>query len=111
VDVDELDLLEFRLVQTEAEQAQARGDQVRALANLDRAMELWRGRPLEGIKVGDWLSARLFALEEVRWSIMVSWAELRIALGHHDAMVPVLADVVARRPLEERAWELLIRAK
>jgi DNA-binding SARP family transcriptional activator len=111
VETDQLDLLEFRLVQAEAEQAQATGDHTRALANLDRAMKLWRGRPLEGIEVGDWLSSRLLALEERRWSIMVSWADLRIAIGHHDVMVPVLAEMVTQRPLEERAWELLIRAR
>jgi DNA-binding SARP family transcriptional activator len=111
VGADELDLLRFHELAAEGAAAMKRGDHARAARQLGLALSLWRGRPLEDLHaVGAAVSARAIALEEMRWTVTSRWIDARLALGHHDELIPLLRQMVAERPLYEQTRLRLITA-
>ncbi len=104
----ELDLLDFRRLADAGREALHRRDRDRAAAHLGEAVDLWRGRAFEGVELGSWAEAEVRALEERRWSVLSAWADVRTALGRFDDLDVRLREMVAERPLAERAWVRLM---
>jgi len=81
-----------------------------AVAELTRALELWRGAP-----VPDLADGHLGAVETSRWTERRAVAvedrfEGRLQLGDHQGALPDLVAAVEDEPLRERRWSQLMLA-
>jgi DNA-binding SARP family transcriptional activator len=111
VAAEELDLFRYSALVADGRQALRRSDHRRAADRFGLALGLWRGRPLEDLPgLGGAMAAKLDALEEQRWAVTASWVDVRLAMGHHDELIPVLRQMVAERPLDEQVRAQLIIA-
>jgi DNA-binding SARP family transcriptional activator len=98
IDTDLVDLHRFaRLVE--------QGD----AGQLTEALALWRGAPLAGIP-GDWVEQVRDSWHRRRLEAVVRWAEAQLRLGHHDAVVTMVPDLVVEYPLAEQLQVVLMRA-
>ncbi len=86
------------------------GDRAGAVAALAGGLGLWRGRALVDLVDQPAGMADAARLEELRRSVEEELAELRLALGQHQAMVGDLEAAVAAEPLRERRWVQLMLA-
>ena len=87
----------------------AAGDPAHALAELDRAMVLWRGEPLGGL-TAPFVDERRSQLVEQRWIVENERAAMLTSVGAHDRAVATLEDMTAETPYSERRWAMLIGA-
>jgi DNA-binding SARP family transcriptional activator/DNA polymerase III delta prime subunit len=110
VERPELDLLRFERHADDGDVALRQGDLVRAEAEFAAAIKLWRGPALDGLDLRSWVRAKITSLEDQHWAVMSSWIDTRLALGLHDEAVAHLRQMVAERPLSERAWTQLAAA-
>ncbi|MHC3470938.1 AfsR/SARP family transcriptional regulator [Streptomyces sp. 7R007] len=110
VDTDELDLLRFRSLADAGNRAARCGDHRTAEECFTGALRMWRGRPVEGLELGQSLAAKLTVLEEERWSVASARIDSQLALGRHAQAVSELWDMTAERPLCERSWAQLMIA-
>jgi DNA-binding SARP family transcriptional activator/tetratricopeptide (TPR) repeat protein len=101
-----LDLAEFTGL---TEEAQRTGDQRAAADRLRRALGLWRGDALTGVNA-EYASGARARLEERRLAAFERLAELELALGRHEALMPELTAWVATYPMRERLAGQLMRA-
>ncbi len=69
---------------------------------LQEALDLWKGAPLQGIRLSPALAAEADALNEERLSAFARFVDLSLDLGRHDDLVPQLTETVAQYPLQER---------
>lgn len=76
---------------------------------LGEALALWRGEPFAGLDT-PWLNRLRRALEAERLHAELTFDELRLDAGHHDAVLPGLTLRAAAHPLNERVAALLILA-
>ncbi|APU15698.1 DNA-binding transcriptional activator of the SARP family [Actinoalloteichus fjordicus] len=106
----ELDLLLFEDHAREGEHAVRRRDFTRAVEHLERALALWRGRPLEGSAVGTLLATEADRIEDRRLAVMEQHAQAWIALGRPDLVVGGLRVLVAEHPYREELWAQLMLA-
>ena len=85
--------------------AQARGlaaaDPDRARVLMRAALDLWRGRALDGVQ-SRLVRARAVALDEHYAVAVEEWADLELAVGRERAVVGDLTALVERFPLRER---------
>jgi DNA-binding SARP family transcriptional activator/ABC-type branched-subunit amino acid transport system substrate-binding protein len=81
-----------------------------ATATLADALELWRGRPLEGFEETEPARHEVARLEELRLVALERRLDAELALGRHDEAVPELEHLVAEHPLRERLRALLMLA-
>jgi predicted ATPase/DNA-binding SARP family transcriptional activator len=86
------------------------GDARGAVAVLAQALDLWRGRPCEELVEHSWATAEVARLEEMHREAEDDLADLRLAIGEHNAMVGQLEAAVAAEPLRERRWAQLMLA-
>jgi DNA-binding SARP family transcriptional activator len=77
---------------------------VEALALIEEALGLWRGRPYSGIE-----SPAATTLEELQLQLREHLAHVQLKLGHNDQAVGTLRRVTADAPLREAAWAQLVR--
>lgn len=77
---------------------------------LRTALQLWRGDPVAGCPAGEWIRAEATRLQEVRLCATEELFAAELALGRHSRLVADIEAMVARHPLRERLWELLMRA-
>jgi DNA-binding SARP family transcriptional activator len=75
-----------------------------AVRSFKRALELWRGRPLEGLELGASLRSEVVRLEELRVHAIRRQAAAEALLGQHTAAVRILRGLAAERPLDEGVW-------
>jgi DNA-binding SARP family transcriptional activator len=106
---DEVDASQFRRWERQAEHAARTGDVSGALAALGRALSLWRGPALDGV---DSDTARAAALHwnERHVGAWQRYAELGLAVGQHEHLIPGLRQLVQQYPLRERPHELFMIA-
>ncbi|MEU4333001.1 BTAD domain-containing putative transcriptional regulator [Micromonospora lupini] len=110
VQPDLIDVFLFEMERCAGRDAMSSGDLHQALGLLRRAVGRWRGPMLAGIPRGPVLSARTAAAEEERLSATEMLADAQLGLGRNDLAIPLLREVVARHPLREQAYVLLMRA-
>src|SRR6476469_739899 len=80
----------------------AQGAFAEAAAELERALDLWRGDVLADIAHFAFVAPFARRLEEVRLSAIESKIDAELALGRHVSVVPELDELVGRHPLRER---------
>ena len=105
-----VDAQRFERAVREARQRTETGDARDAVAVLAQALDLWRGRPCEELVEHSWATAEVARLEEMRRGAEDDLADLRLAIGEHNAMVGQLEAAVTAEPLRERRWAQLMLA-
>ncbi|HTZ43734.1 MAG TPA: BTAD domain-containing putative transcriptional regulator [Jatrophihabitans sp.] len=104
---EELDLLQF---QAEVARARELADPAARSAGLAEALQLWRGRMLDGLT-----SAAPLAVQADRGALRYlsafeDWADGELALGHGAAVVERLCELAGRFPFRERLRQLQMTA-
>jgi DNA-binding SARP family transcriptional activator len=100
VDLDECEEL--------ARQARAAPDRAEAARHLRRALDLWRGEPLDGVSAPG-VEVDRVRLAELRLGLREEWFEAQLELGRHAEIVAELTAAVSAHPLRERlAGQLMV---
>lgn len=86
------------------------GANTEAAEALRAALRLWRGDVLSDCPLGEWARAEVAALRESRLYATEDLYTAKLALGEHARVAAELEALVARDPLRERLWELLMIA-
>lgn len=107
---DELDATRFEALARAGRDLLRAGDPGGAVARLDEALALWRGRPLADLSPGPVLAPSVEALEDIHRAATTDRITARLALGEAARLVPELRELVAAHPLHERGWLLLMAA-
>ena len=76
----------------------------------ERALGLWRGRPLAEFEEFEWARREADRLEELRAVGLEGLVEARLACGEHGEVIGTLTGLVAASPLRERPRRLLMLA-
>ncbi len=100
VDLEAVDLHQFRRLRRQADVVLAAGDHDQAASLLREADGLWRGPALAGID-GDWVTRMRDSLEEERRAAILERVECELALGRHADLVGELHHLLAQYPLDE----------
>jgi predicted ATPase/DNA-binding SARP family transcriptional activator len=103
VPAEQIDVTRF---EAGVRQAQGAG----AGTRLQAALSLWRGEVLADCVIGGWARAEATRLHELRHSATEELLAARLAAGEQAAVIAELESLVARYPLRERLWELLMQA-
>ncbi|MFJ9739224.1 BTAD domain-containing putative transcriptional regulator [Streptomyces sp. NPDC101166] len=106
---EELDSVQFRL-QVARAQRQLGSDPRTASVLLRRALDLWRGRALEGAAHGRLCAAPAARLEEERLLATEDLCEASLSLGQHRQAVDELQELVAAHPFRKRFRDQLVLA-
>ncbi|MEU7753357.1 BTAD domain-containing putative transcriptional regulator [Micromonospora sp. NPDC049171] len=110
VDPGRVDVFRFALEQNAGREALTAGHLDRARELLGRALARWQGPMFAGVPLGPVLTSRTVAAEEERVLTVELHADLQLRSGRGDLAIPPLRDLVARHPLREPAYHLLMRA-
>ncbi|WP_253889599.1 AfsR/SARP family transcriptional regulator [Actinokineospora diospyrosa] len=97
VDEESVDLYRFRRLVARSRQA---GDR-EALELLQRALRLWRGRPLADVE-GPWADSVRRVVEQDRWTALLRRNDIALREGHHDTLLAELLDLAEAHPLDEQ---------
>lgn len=82
-----------------------------AMGSLGRALALWCGdRAGDGLTRGSWLDARLGALDDQRLDVFEDHVTARLHTRAYPGIVADLREHLARWPVREHCWELLMLA-
>ena len=106
----ELDVETFHQLIDQAQRDRAAAEFARAAKWYQEALGLWRGKPLDGLRLGAGLWAEIAHLEERRLIAIEQYAEVRLALGEHDSVIGELRHLVIQHPLREDLWSRLMLA-
>lgn len=74
-----------------------------SVESLRRALDLWRGDPLEDVQ-RDWARPIIASWTEQRLGALESWADLMIGIGKPAAAIPELERAAGEYPLRESLW-------
>ncbi len=112
LDVEEeaIDVVRFQRLTRQAELSAAARQLNEASGQLDEALQLWRGEPLEDIESDLLQRSEAPLLAEQRLLAVERRVEFQMALGHHRGVISELNALVAAHPLRERYWQLLMLA-
>jgi DNA-binding SARP family transcriptional activator len=122
VEPDELDILSFTECVDRGDAAvreatlEKAGDAGRvekleaAARHFAESLRLWRGRPLEGLPIGESLNTDVVRLEECRLTVTEQYMDASLATGRAEALIPELRTLVTRHPFRERYWAQLMLA-
>jgi peptide/nickel transport system substrate-binding protein len=110
VGFDELDVERFERLAEEGRRALAYREPERAVALLQQALGLWRGRALADIEYEPFAQAEAARLEELRLAAAEDEIEAELVLGLHVDNVRRLRSLVAEHPLRERLRAQLMLA-
>jgi DNA-binding SARP family transcriptional activator len=106
----ELDVTRFEELVAIARETAEAGDPGGAIAGYDRALVLWRGRPLPELADVAAFQPVIVRLEELLAGVQEARVEALLEAGHHTAAVADLEAMVAEQPLRERRRELQVLA-
>lgn len=104
---EQVDAVRFEGLVADARRA---SDLRRAVAGLDAALALWRGRAFADFADEDFVRAEASRLEELRLAAGEDRFEAALALGWHHELVAELDAFCERHPLRERARSQLLVA-
>jgi DNA-binding SARP family transcriptional activator/tetratricopeptide (TPR) repeat protein len=103
------DAVAFEQQVARARQLRKNGDPVGAVDALENALGLWRGVAFAGVP-GPFAETERVRLGELRSGAAEERADVLLALGRHEEVVPDLTALVADHPLRERMRGLLMIA-
>ena len=92
------------------EQATDLADPAARAQELTRALELWRGPAYADFAGEPWVEAEIVRLDGLRVHAHEQQLTARLDRGESAALVPELENLVARDPLREERWRLLVLA-
>ncbi|MGB8859624.1 MAG: BTAD domain-containing putative transcriptional regulator, partial [Ilumatobacteraceae bacterium] len=110
VDPSAIDLRVFRAAVRDGVTAAATGDHERAIAELTKGLDLWRGAAMADLidlPLGELLQP---AMDDERWRAEEQRAEAMLTVGHAQEAAHLLAAATADAPLRERLWVLRSQA-
>ena len=107
---DEFDVTRFRALRASAAKAVATADWHTASSRLGRALDLWRGEPLQDIPSQRLRDRHGALLSELYIEAVEARVEADLQLGHHDHLPAQLQDLLRAHPYRERVSMLLMRA-
>ncbi len=113
VDPDAVDSHRFERLVTAAAGRLATGspdEAERALGELEQALWLWRGEPLQDVAYERFAVAEIARLNELRAAAREYEVDARLQLGQHELVVPTLRQLIAEDPLRERLRGQLVLA-
>lgn len=110
VDPSSVDAVEVQRVASIANDRSARGDHRATVDACGRALEMFRGGILRDAGDGDWVIPHRVRLEEVQLGLVHDLLAARLELGDAAEVIGELEALVARHPLRESMWVLLITA-
>ncbi|MFI6336925.1 BTAD domain-containing putative transcriptional regulator [Streptomyces sp. NPDC050535] len=110
IQVDQLDVAQFEQAVGSARAFLDAGRVEEALARVQNALSIWRGRALADIPLGPHLEAHVVRLEDIRIQALELRVEAEMQLGRHREMIADLRSVTAAHPLNEWFYEQLMRA-
>ena len=108
---EHVDLHLFEAMAAEGRAALRSGRHERANEVLARAVDVWRGRPFDGIDAAPFVESARPMLEAAFASAAVEYAEGLMSVRRFDDSVVAAERLVARSPYDERAWAALITAQ
>jgi DNA-binding SARP family transcriptional activator len=106
----ELDLSQFERLVSDGRAALANGDPAESALSLRRALTLFPGPALVGVRPGGALTGMAGMLAEQRLCAVDDLYSAELALGHHADLVSTLRRHVRAHPLRERCWGHLMVA-
>ncbi|HZG06081.1 MAG TPA: BTAD domain-containing putative transcriptional regulator [Streptomyces sp.] len=107
-----LDVKDFQALVREGREALARGRANEGAVALRRALDLWRGAPLEDVETGPVLAAQAARLEDLRIHALEQRIAADLALGAHQSLLEEIRDLTYQHPLhEEFCAQLMMAAK
>jgi WD40 repeat protein/DNA-binding SARP family transcriptional activator len=109
VDSAELDVNRFEAL-VERARTIAQSDAASAAAHYREALALWRAGALEDLAEQPSLRPEILHLDELRVVATEERIAVELEIGRHAELVPELETLLARHPLRERLWALLMRA-
>ncbi|GGN94152.1 hypothetical protein GCM10011579_093380 [Streptomyces albiflavescens] len=89
-------------------EALAAGSHDQASVILRRALRMWRGPALAGVRLGPHLFAHRTNLEEYRLAAVEQRVEVDLRLGHHHELISELSALVLQNPLHENLHSLFM---
>jgi DNA-binding SARP family transcriptional activator len=110
VELDRIDLYCFKRQLSEGGRLLKAGAFGAAAQTLGRALELWRGRPFEGLAYESFAQAEIKRLEEERLLALEERIEAELALGEGAELVAELDALVLQYPLREQFRSQLMLA-
>jgi class 3 adenylate cyclase/tetratricopeptide (TPR) repeat protein len=109
VDAERIDARRFERLIEDAQRVLGK-DPAGAQGLFERALSLWRGRPLAEFEQFEWARRETDRLEELRAVGLEGLVEARLAAGGHGEVIGTLTGLVAANPLRERPRRLLMLA-
>jgi DNA-binding SARP family transcriptional activator/tetratricopeptide (TPR) repeat protein len=106
--VDAVDVTLFQRLVRDGRRYRDAGAHHAAVDSLSRAITLWRGPLMEGVSVPDILASEAAALEDQRLTALEDTVDVRLALGQHDELTPLLRGLVVDHAFRERFWGQLM---
>jgi DNA-binding SARP family transcriptional activator len=106
----EIDLEQFNRLARQGQSDLALGRHAQAAETLQAALRLWRGPAGYDLPQHSLVARQVLALNEQRLAVATDLIEARLCLGEMAGLVAELRAMTATDPLNERAWEQLIRA-
>jgi predicted ATPase/DNA-binding SARP family transcriptional activator len=111
VDRSAIDVFSVARLAKHASGRLALGDPEAAAELCGQALGMFRGDVvLPDAGDGDWLGPHRARLDEVRIGLLEDQLEARLRLGEGSSLIGELEAALARNPLRERLWELLVTA-
>jgi predicted ATPase/class 3 adenylate cyclase len=105
IDPGELDAVEFQILVASAEQLAVE----EALAQLERALALWRGPALADFAGEQFALSDAARLNELHLHATEGRINAGLALGRHAALIAELVSLTSQHPLRERlCWQLML---
>lgn len=80
----------------------------RSLELISAALDLWGGRPFEGVEAAPFVESERPVLERLRGTAVIERVEGLLQLGSFDDATAAAESAVAEDPYDERAWALLM---
>jgi DNA-binding SARP family transcriptional activator len=101
IDPGAIDEGEFECLIESGERLLSQGSPADSVADLDRALSLWRGTVLADLSGFDFAVRHGGRLDELRWRAIESKIDAELALGRHGAMLANLNSFADSQPLRE----------
>jgi DNA-binding SARP family transcriptional activator len=109
-DTRQIDVQEFTRLASAGRAAAESGNHRRAAELFGNALALWRGPALVDVRMGRVLELEAMALEEARLAVLGRRIDSDLTLGRHADLIGELSALVARHPMNENFFALLITA-
>jgi DNA-binding SARP family transcriptional activator len=107
----ELDLAEFDDLAGQGRDTRAEGDLATAVRHFGAALDLWQGEPAQDVPASGAMEAMFAPLKERRLLVFEDYADTRLSLAEHNAILGELQRQAVLHPHRERIWEQLAIAR